>query len=79
MANTQQLQALLNGPAMAPPPAVEPNFVNPKNEFVYFVLTIVLTVTISTLALLVRMYTKISIIRKVGWEDCMTDSAPTTK
>ena len=36
-------------------------------------LTVVLAVTISTLALLMRMYTKVRIICKVGWEDCMVD------
>ena len=73
MATPQQRNDLLNGPAAAPPSGIAPNFVNPENNYVYFVLTIVLTVTISTLALLMRIYTKNFIIRKVGWEDCTTD------
>ena len=71
MATPQQMQALLDGPAMVPPSGIEPNFANPENKTGYFVLTVVLTVTISTLAFLMRVYTKTCLIRKVGWEDCM--------
>ena len=70
MATLQQMQALLDGPALVPPPGIKPNFVNPENQTRYFVLTIVLTVTVSTFALLMRVYTKTCLIRKVGWEDC---------
>ena len=65
------MQALLDGPAMVPPSGVEPNFVNPENKTRYFVLTVVLTMTVSTFAFLMRGYTKTCLIRKVGWEDCM--------
>ena len=34
-------------------------------------LTVVLTMTVSTFALLMRVYTKTCLIRKVGLEDCM--------
>ena len=71
MATPQQIQALLDGPAMAPPSGIEPDFVNPENLTRYFVLTVVLTVMVSTLAFLMRVYTKTCLIRKVGWEDCM--------
>lgn len=72
METSRHMQALLSGPAKAPPLGIKPNFDNPQNQSANFVLTIVLTVTISTFALLIRMYTKIRIIRKVGWEDCTT-------
>ena len=48
----------------------EPNFVDPENKTNYFILTVVLTMIVSTLAFLMRVYTKACIIRKVGWEDC---------
>ncbi|KAL8724487.1 MAG: hypothetical protein Q9166_007921 [cf. Caloplaca sp. 2 TL-2023] len=69
MASQVQAQALLDGPAMAPPTGMKPNFTSPEDHHKLFVWTIVLTITVSTLALLMRMYTKIKIIRKVGWED----------
>lgn len=72
MVNSQQVQMILRGPAMAPPPGIEPNFVDPQSLYQYHVLTIVLTVAISTLALVMRIYTKRCIIRKVGAEDCMS-------
>ena len=71
MATTQQMQVLLDGPAMVPPSGIEPNFANPENETRYFVLTVVLTIAVSTFAFLMRVYTKTCLIRKVGWEDCM--------
>ncbi|KAG7001877.1 hypothetical protein G7Y79_00030g064100 [Physcia stellaris] len=63
------MQVLLDGPAMVPPSGIEPNFVNPENETRYFVLTVVLTITVSTFAFLMRVYTKTFLIRKAGWED----------
>lgn len=74
MGTSQQTKALLEGPAAASPPGVESNFVDPENLSRYFVLTSVLAVAISTLATLMRMYTKIWIIQKVGWEDCTINS-----
>lgn len=70
MATSQQTKALLEGPAAAPPPGVKSNFVNPESLSRYSVLISVMIVGISTLAILVRMYTKIWIIQKVEWEDC---------
>lgn len=65
-----EIQKLLNGPALAPPPGVIPNFVNPDNAFVSYVVTVVLCVSTSTLVFWMRMYTKIYILQRLGWEDC---------
>ena len=70
MATPEQVQALLNGPAMAPPPNTEPNFDDPKNLFKWFILTIALCVTFSTVAVAIRIYTKLRIIHSIGVEDC---------
>ncbi len=64
------LEAHLNGPAMAPPPGLHSNFKDPSNLKVYFIITLVFCTTFSTVAVLVRMYTKIFLIRKVLVEDC---------
>lgn len=64
------LEARLNGPAMAPPPGLYSNFIDPSNLDVYVIITLVFCMTFSTVAVLVRMYTKIFLIRKVLVEDC---------
>lgn len=66
-----KIQAKLNGPAMVPPPGITPNFVNPPNLNHIVVLTLVLCMVFSTLAVVMRMYTKLFIIRKTAFEDCM--------
>lgn len=63
-------QAKLNGPAMAPPPGVIPNFVDPPNLLHIFILVLTLCVSLPTIAILLRMYTKLFILRKVVFEDC---------
>lgn len=64
------LRTLLEGPAMSPPAGVIPNFHNPPNLDVFVALTIALCVTFATLAVLLRMYTKVFILRALAWEDC---------
>ncbi len=66
----EQLQALLNGPAGKPPAGVLPNFQNPPNLNAFLILTLTLVLTFGTLAILMRMYTKLFIIRSVAYEDC---------
>ncbi len=66
----EQLQALLNGPAGEPPAGVLPNFQNPPNFNTFLILTLTLVLTFGTLAILMRMYTKLFIIRSVDYEDC---------
>lgn len=64
------LRTLLAGPAMSPPAGVIPNFHDPPNFDVLVTLTIALCVTFGTLAVLLRMYTKVYILRALAWEDC---------
>ena len=64
------LEARLNGPAMAPPPGLYSNFNDPSNLQVYAIITLTFCMTFSTVAVFVRMYTKIFLIRKVSLEDC---------
>lgn len=63
------LRTLLEGPAMSPPAGVIPNFHDPPNLDVFVALTITLCVTFATLAVLLRMYTKVFILRALAWED----------
>ena len=72
--NTEQAEAalrqLLEGPAMSPPAGVIPNFHDPANLDTFVALTVTLCVGISTLAVALRMYTKVFILRVLAWEDC---------
>ena len=65
-----QLQALLDGPAGSPPPGVIPNFVDPPSIYPQIIVTLVLTLSISTLALVIRTYTKLRVIKAWHLEDC---------
>ncbi|CAD6580725.1 MAG: hypothetical protein ASARMPREDX12_000255 [Alectoria sarmentosa] len=65
----EQLQALLNGPAGTPPTGVVPRTQNPPNLNAFLILTLTLVLTFGTLAVFMRMYTKLFIIRSVACED----------
>lgn len=66
----QLLQKALDGPAMALPPGVKPNFVNPPNLEKDFYVDLILCLTISVLVVCMRMWTKARLVRKVQIEDC---------
>ena len=68
--NPEQLQKLLNGPAGTPPVGVMPNLNDPPNLDTYVILTISICMTLATIAVLLRMYTKILITRSLAYEDC---------
>lgn len=70
-----ELQSLLAGPAATPPAGVIPNFHNPPNLNTFVTLTLTLCVTFGALAVLVRMYTKLFLIRAVAYEDCTSLSS----
>ena len=65
-----QLQALLDGPAVSPPPGVIPNFVDPPSLYPQIIVTLVLTLSIATLAVIIRVYTKLHVIKAWHLEDC---------
>ena len=68
--SSQELEALLNGPAGPPPPGVRPNFDDPANLNTLVISTLTLCLTIAALAVLMRSYTKIFLIRSWDYEDC---------
>lgn len=69
MSSVADIQNQLDGPALAPPPGVTPNFVNPPSFFTFSVVVVTLCLLFSTLAICMRMYTKLYIIRRVVLED----------
>lgn len=60
----------LDLPALPAPPGHKPNFVNPSDLETDFYIDLVLCLTISSLAVCMRMWTKARLIQKVGREDC---------
>lgn len=73
---SQAIQKLLEGPAMAAPPGSKPNFVNPPNLETEFHVDLNICLIVSILAVCIRMWTKICLIRKVEIEDCKDSSLP---
>ena len=67
---SEQLQVLLNGPAGTPPVGITPNFDGPPNLNAFVTLTLTFCVTFTTLAVFMRMYTKLFLIRSIAYEDC---------
>ena len=65
-----ELRTLLEGPAMSPPAGVIPDFDHAPNLDIYVAMTITLCVIFATLAVLLRIYTKVFILRVLAWEDC---------
>lgn len=63
---------LLDGPALAPPPGEISDLVDPPNEKTLMVAVITTSVTLSTIAICLRMYTKARIIRRLVSADCMS-------
>ena len=62
--------ALLNGPAARPPPGVETNFVDPTNLDTAVITVLSICLTITSFAVLIRWYTKFSVMKSVAYEDC---------
>ncbi|KAJ4984261.1 integral membrane protein [Stagonosporopsis vannaccii] len=67
------MDAILNGPALAPPPGVKPNFDDPK-DLSHPELAI-LQLLVATLVVAMRVYTKMGVLRNMLVEDCERLSA----
>ena len=57
-------------PTILPPPGVKPNLVNPYTLHPYGVLTQSVCLTIATLLVWIRIWTKKFVLDGLGWEDC---------
>ena len=68
--SSEQLQGLLDGPAGPPPAGVTPNMANPANLEGVVIVTVTLSLVLTTMAIFMRMYTKLFLIRAFHYEDC---------
>ncbi|KAK8062512.1 hypothetical protein PG997_014609 [Apiospora hydei] len=66
-----EIEALLNGPALAPPPGVEPNFENPPNHNGTGYGLISAMLAIAAIAMACRIYTKIIHPKRIRIEDAV--------
>ncbi|TVY39345.1 Satratoxin biosynthesis SC1 cluster protein [Lachnellula subtilissima] len=64
------LAAILDGPALEPPKGVKPNFNSHDTIAIYIWPTVLLGLSLSTVFLILRIYTKHFITRSMSWEDC---------
>ena len=65
------LEALLDGPAGTPPAGVQSNFDNPPNLNTIIIIIKTLGLTLATLALLIRIYTRHHLSHSMGYDDCI--------
>ncbi|KAI9649568.1 hypothetical protein NHQ30_002148 [Ciborinia camelliae] len=70
-----QVEELLQGPALKPPPDVTPNFDNPYTLLPAANAVKIITTVLATLAIFIRIYTKWRIIRQVNLEDYIAVAA----
>jgi hypothetical protein len=66
----EMVEAILEGPAMAPPPGVLPNFINPPSFGTAMLAVEILFLVLPTLSIFIRLWTCIRINRKAHLEDC---------
>lgn len=64
-----------NTPALAPPPGVTSNFVNPESLLTYVIVTIALCLTLTTVTIGLRIFTKVHIAKAMHWDDCESQRA----
>ncbi len=72
-ATAAELQLPLNGPAGSPPAGTTPNLINSPRLRTASIVIMTVGLALSTLAVLMRMYTKAFLIRSVWYEDCKSD------
>jgi len=70
------LAAILDGPALEPPKGVKPNFNSHDTLAIYIWPTVLLGLSLSTVFLILRIYTKHFITRSMSWEDCKFTEYP---
>lgn len=60
--------------ALRPPPAVEPNFVDPEDRMGENIALHATLLAVMTCCMFMRIYTSHFVIQKLGWDDCEFDS-----
>ncbi len=66
----EKQQALLDGPALAPPPGATPNLTSPSNGNSLVLVVTILCLSVVSLLVRIRAYSRIFGLRKIRLEDC---------
>ena len=65
-------------PGLQPPPGVVPNFINPEDYQSTIIATLTVCLTTATLFTILRLYTKLCVIKAIVLEDCKYPYNPST-
>ena len=60
----------ISGSAIPPPPGITPNLVNPSDHTKESIILHTVCLTLVTIAVGIRLYTRALITRKIGADDC---------
>lgn len=71
----EQLDAVLEMPAMAPPTGEVSNFINPPNQNGMAVGIMVLCVVVTTLCLLIRAYARLILLKRIQAQEYLIVAA----
>ncbi|KAI1504749.1 hypothetical protein F5X99DRAFT_416452 [Biscogniauxia marginata] len=71
----EEKQLILNGPALAPPEGIVPNFENPPNRNDLAEITSITCLTIASVGMLLRIYAKVFCVRRLEIEDLLAIAA----
>lgn len=66
----EKLEALLNGPAQAPPAGITSQLDNPPNHRAASSAVLITCLIVTSIAVAMRLYTKVRVIRKLDIADC---------
>lgn len=72
MASPAQIAAMQNYPLQPPPPGQTSNFDDPQTRGPLFIITSSVFLAIMWIILILRIYSKVRIIRKFWWDDGTT-------
>jgi hypothetical protein len=74
-----QQEAILNGPALAPPEGVVPVLDSPPNQNVLALVITTILLFLATSSVILAGYSKVFRVRRFYLEDCMYDTWQTTR
>ena len=60
----------LNLPYLPPPPNVQPDFIHPQSHAFILVILSSIFLALTIFLFIVRVYTKLYIVKKWAWDDC---------
>ena len=63
-----------NFSAIPPPPGLTSNYINPPSKAVWGTVTTSVCLTVATLLVAMRLYTKLRVLRNLGLDDCKLHS-----